>query len=238
MKSQLVVNIKQVFLQRDVELTHLMATLLPSITTGLKPTAGSLSGVGLGWLGLGLHPLGTSLGLFGAVWQVFISSSRMSLVWASWRRLSSTRKISLWEYPSLRKRSTLACCCWRSMADSGLESGGCAYYLSTVLSGVSAWGILLASLFWFMSVSTATACVLEQLTGVKRWWRQEATSVTHCKHRKPAVVSQGFLDKSMWFGMHWYEFALVTTTSWLRTQAQALSDVILVKKAPVTHTHT
>lgn len=33
---------------KNSELTNLMATLLPSITTGLKPVAGSLSAPGLG----------------------------------------------------------------------------------------------------------------------------------------------------------------------------------------------
>lgn len=157
---------------KNSELTNLMATLLPSITTGLKPVAGSLSAPGLGWLGLGLEPLGTSLGLFGTllllwvrVWHVFISSSRMSLVWASWRRLSSTLRMSLWEYPNLRNRSTLACCWWWSMLDS-------VCFLSSVSSGLCGWVILLAYLLWFISVSTATACASEQLTGVKRGRRE------------------------------------------------------------------
>lgn len=154
---------------KNSELTHLMATLLPSITTGLKPAAGSLSAPGLGWLGLGLEPLGTSLGLLGTllllwvrVWHVFISSSRMSLVWASWRRLSSTLRMSLWEYPNLRNRSTLA---WWSMMDS-------VCFLSSVSSGLCGWGSLLAYFLWFIDVSTATACVSEQLTGVKMGGRE------------------------------------------------------------------
>lgn len=112
--------------------THLMATLLPSITTGLKLLVWYLSsGVGLragDTVRGGLHPRATSCGLLlealevlaapegtplaphcplalvyvGTVllvlfWQVLMSSSRMSLVWASWRRLSSTRMMSAWE---------------------------------------------------------------------------------------------------------------------------------------------
>lgn len=83
--------------------THLMATLLPSMTTGLNPPVGSLSVAELGrsdWLGWGeLQPRGTSCGLEWAerlagmdgvgvvvvvvIWQVLISSSSISLVWAS-----------------------------------------------------------------------------------------------------------------------------------------------------------
>lgn len=199
-----------------------MATLLPSITTGLKPVAGSLSDPGLGWLAHGLQPLGTSLGLSGTllllevrVWQVFISSSRMSLVWASWRRLSSTLRMSLWEYPSLRNRSTLACCCWWSIVDA---DSGCS--LVSVFSALSVWGILLASLLWFLSTSTATACVLEQLTGVKRGGAEAEAATVNT--RSPSC----------------FFFSQSDTTSWLQAQEQTLADVMPVKKAPVTHTLT
>lgn len=41
-------------------------------------------------------------------------------------------------------------------------------------SGPSGWGILLfASLLWLIGVSTETACVLEQLTSVKRGGGEE-----------------------------------------------------------------
>lgn len=169
--------------------SHLMATLLPSITTGLKAAAGSWSGPALDRLPLGLQPRGTSLGLPGTlllpwvrVWQIFISSSRMLLVWASWSKLSSTLRMSLWEYPSLRKRSTLAwcccCCCW-SIVDSSSE-----YSLLRVFSGLPARGIPLASLLWYLSVS-------RQRSVFRNSWQVSKAEAVTVNTGSTRAVSQG-----------------------------------------------
>lgn len=203
-----------------------MATLLPSITTGLKPVFGSLSGPVLALLGpgLGLQPLGTSLGLLGTlvlrVWQVLMSSSRMSLVWASWCRLSSTLRMSVWAYPNLRKRSTLACC-WRSIAPSCCLSQVC---LSLGIPRIT-------SLFWPTPVSKATACVLEQLTGVKDCGCRQRSSVTE-NTGSTSVASTGFSDNQIVVACAEIESALVAAASWLWTQAPKPADVTLSEESP------
>lgn len=195
-------------------LTHLMATLLPSITTGLKPATGSLSGPPLDWQGPGLQPLDTSLGLFGRLLlQVFISSSRMSLVWASWRRLSSTLTMSLCVYPNLRNRSTFACCCWWcSMISSPLCSQ----------DRLSGRGILLASLFCL--VSTVTVCFWP----ADRCQKEDVTVNTG----STAAVTQGVSDKLVEVLHPLIESVLVTTNSWLPTQAQHRLTSCWLRKPP------
>ncbi len=154
----------------------------------------------------------------------------MSLVWASWWRLSSTLRMSLWEYPNLRNRSTLACCCWRSIVDADSE---CACFLSSAF----------CLTVWLGNPPRLLILVHQRLHGdglyfgtVDRCQKEDGVNLCHCKHRKRRCGLRGVFRQ--------IDCGLVFTDRicsgyhkpMTATQAQKLADVMLVKKAPVTHT--